>query len=68
MKLPQIPELLSPILAALRALGGSGRPSEVVDQVARDLKLPEALISEPLPSGISRFANRVASARGMWES
>ncbi len=63
MKVPQIPDLLTPILIALRSLGGSGRPSEVVDQVARDMKIPEGLVNELLPSGVPRFANRVAWSR-----
>jgi restriction system protein len=31
------------LLDALRELGGSGTPSEVVDQIAKDLKLPEGV-------------------------
>lgn len=52
-----------PILDALRALGGSGTPDEVVDKIASTLNLPDAQLNETLPSGGSRFKNQVAFAR-----
>jgi len=52
-----------PLLDALRTLGGSGSPSEVVEQIAADLKLPDELQNELLDSGSPRFANQVAWAR-----
>ncbi len=52
-----------PMLDALRKLGGSGSPSEVTEQIARDLKLPDSVQNELLKSGTSRFANQVAWAR-----
>lgn len=48
---------------ALRALGGSGTPDEVVERIALDLKLTDDVQDEPLPSGESRFRNQVAWAR-----
>jgi len=60
---PQIPDLLGPILSALKALGVSGRPSEVVDHVARDLALTERTLNEQTGSGVFLIANRVAWAR-----
>lgn len=52
-----------PLLDALRALGGSGTPDEVVERIAEDLKLPDEIQNELLPSGEPRFRNQVAWAR-----
>jgi restriction system protein len=51
------------VLDALRTLGGSGRPSEVVEQVAEDLGLAEEDQTELMDSGAPRFPNQVAWAR-----
>ena len=52
-----------PLLDALRALGGSGTPEEVVERIAKDLGLSDEAQDDPLPSGESRFRNQVAWAR-----
>lgn len=52
-----------PLLDALRALGGSGTPEEVVERIALDLGLSDEVQDEPLPSGESRYRNQVAWAR-----
>src|SRR5712675_1829298 len=52
-----------PLLDALRALGGSGTPDEVVERIAQDLKIPDDVQNELLPSGEPRFRNQVAWAR-----
>jgi restriction system protein len=52
-----------PLLDALRELGGSGTPDEVVERIAADLKLSDELQNEMLPSGELRFRNQVAFAR-----
>ena len=59
----QFVQYFGPLLDALRDLGGSGRPSEVVEQIAKNLKLSEEAQSELLDSGTPRFANQVAWAR-----
>jgi restriction system protein len=59
----QFVRYFGPVLDALRTLGGSGTPSEVVEQVARDLDVSEKLQAELLESGSPRFANQVAWAR-----
>ena len=59
----QFVRYFGPILDALRALGGSGRPREVVDRVARDLGISEEIQNEVLDSGGARFPNQVAWAR-----
>lgn len=52
-----------PLLDALRKLGGSGTPDEVVEQIASDLKLSDEVQNELLPSGGPRYRNQVAWAR-----
>jgi restriction system protein len=52
-----------PLLDALRALGGSGTPDEVVERIAQDLNIPDDVQNELLPSGEPRFRNQVAWAR-----
>ena len=52
-----------PLLDALRKLGGSGSPDEVVEQVALDMNLSDAEQNEIVPSGGSRLKTNVAWAR-----
>jgi restriction system protein len=52
-----------PLLEALRKLGGSGTPDEVVEQIATDLGITDDVQNELLPSGGPRFRNQVAWAR-----
>ncbi len=58
-----------PLLNALRELGGSGKPKEVVAQIAKDLNIPDKQLEETMKSGILRFHNQVAWARQylVWE-
>lgn len=59
----QFVRYFGPLLEALRELGGSGAPSEVVEQIAEDLKLSDEVQNELLDSGSPRFPNQVAWAR-----
>lgn len=59
----QFVRFFGPVLDALRSLGGSGTPDEVVEEVARHLELPDSVQNELLPSGEPRFRNQVAWAR-----
>src|ERR1700693_1961643 len=59
----QFVRYFGPLLDALRELGGSGAPREVVEQIARDLKIADEAQSELLDSGSPRFPNQVAWAR-----
>lgn len=62
--LPHFTRYIGPVVAAIRELGGSGRPDEVRAVVARDLHLSDTEQSEPLPSGVqTRFENQVHWAR-----
>lgn len=77
---PQFVRYFAPVLAALKELGGSGRPSEVCDLVARYQHISDTERAILNTSGKSRFENRVhwarfylakagyldASTRGVW--
>jgi len=59
----QFVRYFGPLLDALRSLGGSGIPDEVVERIAADLKLSDDIQNELLPSGESRYRNQVHWAR-----
>jgi restriction system protein len=59
----QFVRYFGPLLDALRTLGGSGTPDEVVEQIAKDLSIPDEIQNELLPSGEPRFRNQVAWGR-----
>lgn len=59
----QFIKYFGPLLDALRKLGGSGTPDEVVEQIAKDLSVPDEVQNELLPSGEPRFRNQVAWGR-----
>jgi len=59
----QFVRYFGPLLDALRKLGGSGTPDEVVERIATDLGLPDEVQNDLLPSGGPRFRNQVAWAR-----
>lgn len=63
MALPEFATWMNPLLAALRALGGSARPREVVERVARDQQVSDAVLDQTIAGGVSRFANQVHWAR-----
>jgi restriction system protein len=56
-------QYFGPLLDALRSLGGSATPEEAARRVADDLKIPDDIQNELLPSGVPRFENQVAWAR-----
>ncbi|MBK9249602.1 MAG: restriction endonuclease [Ignavibacteria bacterium] len=60
---------MGPLLDALRDLGGSGKPKEATEKVAKNLNIPDNLLEEVMKSGTLRFANQVAWARQylIWE-
>jgi len=60
---PQFVRYFGPVIEALKALGGSGRPAEVRDSIAAKEKVSEVEQNETLQSGESRFSNQVAWAR-----
>ncbi|MCP5319970.1 MAG: restriction endonuclease [Pseudomonadales bacterium] len=59
----QFVKFFGPLLDALRKLGGSGSPEEVVEQIATDLALSDEVQNDLLPSGEPRFRNQVHWAR-----
>jgi restriction system protein len=60
---PQFIRYFQPVINALIKLGGSGRPEEVEEVIAEQLGLNEADRNEQIPSGQSRFSNKVNWAR-----
>ncbi|MEK6288761.1 MAG: restriction endonuclease [Acidobacteriota bacterium] len=60
---------MGPVLDALRELGGSGKPREVLDLVADRHGLSDANLEATLKSGQTRFYNQVHWARQylVWE-
>lgn len=80
LKGPQFVRFFQPVLAALKELGGSGRPDEVVDFIIEKLSLSEKERNETIPSGELRLTKNVnwarfylakagfidASTRGVW--
>lgn len=58
-----------PLLNALRELGGSAKPKEVVEEIAKIEKITDSKREEVMKSGILRFDNQVAWARQylVWE-
>lgn len=59
----QFVQFFGPVLDALRALGGSGSPSEVTDKISMMLKISSKQQEDLMESGSPRFANQVAWAR-----
>lgn len=54
---------MGPMLDALRELGGSGKPREVVDLIAERCDLSDERLEETLKSGQTRFYNQAHWAR-----
>lgn len=59
----QFVRYFGPVLDALRELGDSGTPDEVVERIANNLQLPESVLNETIASGESRYRNQVQWAR-----
>lgn len=59
----QFVRFFGPLLDALRSLGGSGTPNEVVGRIAADLNVPDSVQNELTSSGEPRFRNQVHWAR-----
>jgi restriction system protein len=60
---PKFVQFFSPVIEALKELGGSGRPSEVREVIAKQLNISEIDRTELLDGGAPRFDNQVAWAR-----
>lgn len=60
---PEFAQWVNPVLAALRELGGSGKPREVVELVADNEKVPDTVLDRINTNGGSRFTNQVHWAR-----
>lgn len=60
---PEFVRYFGPLLDALRSLGNSGTPTEVLDKIANDLSLSDEKLNETNKSGQSRVYNQVHWAR-----
>ncbi|AFZ11492.1 restriction endonuclease [Crinalium epipsammum PCC 9333] len=60
---PKFVRFFSPVINALKELGGSGRPSEVRDVIALRLNIFEQDRTDLLDGGAPRFNNEIAWAR-----
>lgn len=60
---PKFVQYFGPVLEALEALGGSGRPAEVRNWIAQSLKIRDVELSELLDGGGPRFDNQIGWAR-----
>lgn len=60
---------MGPLLDALRALGGSGSPKMVQQEIKRVLKLPDSVLTDKNKSGQTKFYNELHWARQylVWE-
>lgn len=63
LAVPEFAKWINPLLAALRDLGGSGKPREVVERVAEREQVPDQVLDVQNQSGGQRFANQVHWAR-----
>lgn len=54
---------INPLLTALRELGGSARPREVIELVARNERVATDILDQINPAGGQRFPNQVHWAR-----
>jgi restriction system protein len=63
-------KFFGPVLDALRALGGSGRPREIAYWIGENQNLPDEILNEKYEkSGQLKFPNQIAWARQylVWE-
>ena len=59
-----------PVLEALRELGGSAKPREIVEWIGEKYKVPDEILNERYAkSGVLKFQNQLAWARQylVWE-
>lgn len=62
-QLPEFTRWIGPVVSALKELGGSARPREVVDLVAKNEHVPDEVLDALNPSGGRKFPNQVHWAR-----
>ncbi len=60
---PEFSKRINPVLRALTELGGSARPREVVERVARNENVGDDILDQINPAGGQRFPNQVHWAR-----
>lgn len=60
---PEFSRWINPVLRALNELGGSARPREVVERVAKNERVGDDVLDQTNPAGGLRFSNQVHWAR-----
>jgi restriction system protein len=60
---PEFAKWIAPLVAALKDLGGSAKPKEVSNWIAKSLNVPKETLEAVLPSGANRFHNQIQWAR-----
>jgi restriction system protein len=63
MSQSEFAQWINPVLRALRELGGSARPHEVVELVAKNERVTDDVLDQLNPAGGQRFPNQVHWAR-----
>ena len=63
MAISEFATYISPVISALRNLGGSARAEEVCTTVAENLNLTNEVLDKRLKNGVSRYENQVHWAR-----
>lgn len=63
MKGPQFLRFFNPLIEALKELGGSGRPVEACNTIAKNLNISDEERSVLIKSGISRIDNQIHWSR-----
>jgi len=61
--LPKYDQLFQPVLDALKDLGGSAKPAEVHEHLAKALQIPDQALEVTTKNGIPLFFNRIQWAR-----
>ena len=56
-------QFISPVVTALKELGGSSKPQQVYEQIQKDIKVPDELLNSKLKNGEPVFKNQVRWAR-----
>lgn len=60
---PEFAKWINPLLRCLRDMGGSARPQEVVERIAKSESVADDVLNQLNPAGGQRFSNQVHWAR-----
>jgi len=60
---PEFAKWITPLVEALKQMGGSATPKEVIMSIAKSRAISKDILEVTLPSGAKRFNNQVQWAR-----